>query len=405
MNNSIINIVSQELLREPGSGSPANLQQTSIDASPALPEFGRTLQALLINRAHAEELQKNSELGLSRAQLNPLFALAEESPDKVASLLETEIDQFPDAATVTLQSPILDQSVASGWRGATGAPSEAADAKPSSMVAPSGPNVGHYALSVPKESTKALESPGTLDGAFAGREGHALAADKTTRGLAQERAALGPADAASMPRPVIDNPGSLARVPSGDHLEASGVRESVAPRAEIAPLAGSLSPSSPAVTAPASNHGTSAVAQIQAALGSAQWSGEFGEHMVALTLRGDQQLALHLNPRELGPLVVELAMANNQANLQFVSSQQPVRAAVEAALPELREHFEQQGIALGDASVSDESQRQHGQRLQGERGDSVDRGELSGSIDADATTDLRQTASADAVPGRVNLYI
>ena len=418
MNSSIIDIVSQALSLEQGPGGPANLLRTNTDTPLALSEFERTLQALLLSGEHADGIQQDKVLGLSRAQLDSLVTLAEASPDEVASLLEAESAQSPETAAVAIPSLVLGQSGTSAWPGATAVPSGTADANLAGATAgitTSVPDTGKSALPIPSRPAPALETSGMPDGALAEAKEPALAADKklaltaekNPRGVMQERGTLRQADATAMPSHVTDNVASLPRGPSSEHAEAFIARESVAPRAEIAPLISSFSPTSSALAAPAANPAALPVAQMQAAIGSAQWSGELGEQVVAFTLRGDQQVALHLNPRELGPLLVELVMVNNQAHLQFVSSQQPVRAAVEAALPELRNHFEQQGIALGDASVSDESQRQHDQRMTEETRDSMSHGELSatGDVDPNPPADPPQTTAAGQISGRVNLYI
>ncbi|TGD73148.1 hypothetical protein E4634_12795 [Mangrovimicrobium sediminis] len=98
-------------------------------------------------------------------------------------------------------------------------------------------------------------------------------------------------------------------------------------------------------------------AQVQALFGSDAWSQDFEDQLVGMALRGERQISLHLNPRELGPLVVELTMVDKQAQLHFVTGHQNVRQAVEQALPQLREALDQQGIALGDANVSQQDRR------------------------------------------------
>jgi flagellar hook-length control protein FliK len=139
-----------------------------------------------------------------------------------------------------------------------------------------------------------------------------------------------------------------------ERSDPATARDAAAARVDTAPGTTPLSASQPNTASNAT--GSSASAQLQAALGSAQWGREFGNQVVSVTLRGEQQVSLHLNPRELGPLVVEVAMVNNQAQLQFLASQQSVRAAVEQALPELRQIFEEQGLTLGDTNVSDHPQ-------------------------------------------------
>ena len=70
-------------------------------------------------------------------------------------------------------------------------------------------------------------------------------------------------------------------------------------------------------------------------------------------VNGEQQSAsLTLNPPDLGPLQVELKVANSQATANFTAAQPEVRQALEAAMPKLREMLGEAGIQLGQASVS-----------------------------------------------------
>jgi flagellar hook-length control protein FliK len=70
-----------------------------------------------------------------------------------------------------------------------------------------------------------------------------------------------------------------------------------------------------------------------------------------------------LNPKDLGPLQVVLQVTDNHAHALFVSDHAQVRAAVEAALPTLREALQASGIGLGSTSVSDGfAGRQSGQQ-------------------------------------------
>ena len=184
--------------------------------------------------------------------------------------------------------------------------------------------------------------------------------------------------------------------------DASTPRDAAPGRVDTVPGTAPLS-STPLASAPGAT-AYSATAQLQAALGSAQWNREFGEQIVTMTLRGEQQVSLHLNPRELGPLVIEVAMVNNQAQLQFLANQQSVRAAVEQALPELREIFEDQGLSLGDTNVSDHPQPEtSGREFAGNDG------ERASSYRADepvpAELPLPASAALEGARGRVDLYI
>ena len=118
----------------------------------------------------------------------------------------------------------------------------------------------------------------------------------------------------------------------------------------------------PASFAPASTVATDSVANsslvLTAAIGSTDWAADLGQQMVDMVTRGDQQVDLRLHPAELGPLSISLNLNDGTTQAQFQVAHASVRAAVEQALPQLREALATQGIALGQASVSDQSSRQ-----------------------------------------------
>ncbi|MFS8980432.1 flagellar hook-length control protein FliK [Cupriavidus necator] len=98
-----------------------------------------------------------------------------------------------------------------------------------------------------------------------------------------------------------------------------------------------------------------------------QWPQALGQQMIRLSTQGQQSAELQLNPPDLGPLKVVLNVVNDQAQAQFVSPHQAVRAAVEAALPHLRTALSENGIQLGQTSVGSDgfaSQAGNGQQQQ-----------------------------------------
>ncbi len=122
----------------------------------------------------------------------------------------------------------------------------------------------------------------------------------------------------------------------------------------------------PASFAPLNTGATDSVANsslvLTAAIGSTDWAADLGQQMVDMVTRGDQQVDLRLHPAELGPLSISLNLSDSTTQAQFQVAHASVRTAVEQALPQLREALATQGIALGQASVSDQSSRQQPQR-------------------------------------------
>ncbi len=101
---------------------------------------------------------------------------------------------------------------------------------------------------------------------------------------------------------------------------------------------------------------------ISAPLGSSAWTGEFSQKISWLSHQQSQVAELHLNPPDLGPMHVVISVTDNQATAQFSSPHSEVRHAIENALPKLRENLADNGIMLGNATVSDQTPRDSGAR-------------------------------------------
>ena len=91
------------------------------------------------------------------------------------------------------------------------------------------------------------------------------------------------------------------------------------------------------------------------------WDQAIAERVMWM-VQGDQQFArLKLNPPNLGPLEVRVSVNQDQTSVNFIAGQPAVRDALEAAMPRLREMFDQQSLQLVRADVSD-SGAQQGER-------------------------------------------
>ncbi|MBU3737289.1 MAG: hypothetical protein FGM62_10015, partial [Methylobacterium sp.] len=85
---------------------------------------------------------------------------------------------------------------------------------------------------------------------------------------------------------------------------------------------------------------------------SQAWGGMVGERVVWMFGQQHQSAEIMLNPPALGPLEVRLSMSDGQASLTFTTQHAPVREALEAATPRLREMLSESGIGLGNVSVN-----------------------------------------------------
>jgi flagellar hook-length control protein FliK len=109
----------------------------------------------------------------------------------------------------------------------------------------------------------------------------------------------------------------------------------------------------------AAPHTQSAVTHtVHSPVGSAAWADEVGTRVVMMTESGNHTASLKLSPEHLGPLEINITVRDDKASVWFGAAHADTRAAIETALPRLREMFESQGLSLADAGVFREPPRE-----------------------------------------------
>lgn len=171
------------------------------------------------------------------------------------------------------------------------------------------------------------------------------------------------------------------------------------------PVAGQHSLESSAL-APGSNLQASAPvaarAVLNAPMASPQWQNDLSQQVSSFVMRGDNRVSLQLNPAELGPLLVELKVVEQNAQLQFVSGQAAVRNAVEQAIPQLRDALAQQGIDLGDVNVGEQSPQR--EQAQSTRAGTAMNDIEPEADDAELVQRELDTATSASLPGQLSVY-
>lgn len=100
------------------------------------------------------------------------------------------------------------------------------------------------------------------------------------------------------------------------------------------------------------------VVQLAQPVGSERWNTELGRN-VQLLIQGDQARAsLHVTPPEMGPIEIRIDLSGDQASINFSVQQADTRAALENALPRLREMLGEAGINLGQSQIDQRSAEQ-----------------------------------------------
>jgi len=122
----------------------------------------------------------------------------------------------------------------------------------------------------------------------------------------------------------------------------------------------------PLLVQPQETHGARSAAPPEAGLarpvhqpvGSRAWGDEIGSRVLLMAEQGKHTASLRLSPEHLGPLEIQVTMHDDQASVWFGAAHADTRAAIENALPRLRELFASQGLSLADAGVFREPPRQ-----------------------------------------------
>lgn len=239
------------------------------------------------------------------------------------------------------------------------------------------------APAVPKGSSKTGAAPvagPALEGLKPGQAkpvGSALAPATEAGSLARmsfdQRLAQANAQAAS--QRAFDRSGPTTSVSTSSAEAAGSGHNAVAPTFELRPLA--VTP-----TLIESRMGPALVKDLQ-------------KQFSTLDEGTSRTVELRLDPPELGRVTVRISMVGDEARVAFTAAQGGAREALEAALPKLREMFEQAGLSLGDAQVGSGS----GQDSRGRGRASED---LSGLREPLASEPEGAEGSAEVPSSRVN---
>ncbi|MGE0805339.1 MAG: flagellar hook-length control protein FliK, partial [Burkholderiaceae bacterium] len=98
---------------------------------------------------------------------------------------------------------------------------------------------------------------------------------------------------------------------------------------------------------------TVASATIATPLDHADFPGALSAELTRFALDGIERAEIVLQPRELGPIRIELSLNGESASIAFAAAQPDTRQAIEQSLPLLKDMLSQHGLTLADSSVSD----------------------------------------------------
>lgn len=312
-----------------------------------------------------------------------------------AAAAATAAEAAPSLAEDTLNT-IASQRAA--LASATVAP-DAAVAKPATPT-DADADAGKPAVSLDATTKAALsaaqlqastDTGGTHDGTAGGRDGAAsqFAAAAQPPAAAAGSSTVSPTAALQA---ALQAASAAAKAPGEDNGAVAAPIEGATP----------LPPGTAATLGTQSGAQAALTLPLAPRVGDPQWPQALGQQMVRLTTQGNHTAELQLNPPDLGPLKVVLNVVNDQAQAQFVSPHASVRAAVEAALPQLRHAMADSGIQLGQTSVG--AEQFAGQPGQGQQQAPQHRGQgFAQGVTEFQQPGAAQTATAPTAPRRVAL--
>ncbi|WP_288841271.1 flagellar hook-length control protein FliK [uncultured Deefgea sp.] len=100
-------------------------------------------------------------------------------------------------------------------------------------------------------------------------------------------------------------------------------------------------------------------------VGQTRWGDALAQRVGLMLGRQEQQIQMQLNPAHLGPMEVQLNVAQDQASVVFSSQNAAVRDALAAAMPRLTALLAEQGFTLSNVQVASDTLQQHQQQQAG----------------------------------------
>lgn len=360
--------------------SQAQSREAEAPTPDAAPDAAAGKPAQAIERGKGEKTAKADKSAKTDGEHRAEKTASESSSTEPVD--ETEADASAEAVDAdaaladwlaSLQRPLAPQEAAPG-KAAAGADEAVADATTDTAPAPKGAGSGAAG------AVMAAAKDGKPDPAE-------LAHDAKSAAVKPEptRADASPASFQAAMAQAQDGRSELKRAHDPQPAYAS-----VAAGVQLAPGAARSSEAAAPVVVPLPTPAT-----------SPEFAQSLGVQVSVLAKDGIQQAELHLNPAEMGPISVQIAIEGNQAQVNFGADSAATRQIIESGLPELAASLREAGFTLSGGGVHSQARgREQGEGEKGERGDRSGARAISG-VETDVTP--RRVVSRVSAGG-VDLY-
>ena len=145
--------------------------------------------------------------------------------------------------------------------------------------------------------------------------------------------------------------GRIDGLSSGAAAIASGGERHATSTDAATATGGAMPPTAPSFTGPPATP-AAVDASVATPVGAPDFAHAFAVQVSVLATEGVQRAELHLNPAELGPVSVHIALDGAQARVDFGADAAATRHAIEAGLPELASALRDAGFTLAGGGVA-----------------------------------------------------
>lgn len=97
---------------------------------------------------------------------------------------------------------------------------------------------------------------------------------------------------------------------------------------------------------------------ISLPVGEKGWDNVLSNRIMWMVGSQMQQASLHITPRHLGPVDIQVSIQNDQTNISFLTNNAAVKEALESAIPRLREMFADNNMQLVNVDVAQRDARE-----------------------------------------------
>ncbi|MCW8826403.1 MAG: flagellar hook-length control protein FliK [Gammaproteobacteria bacterium] len=182
--------------------------------------------------------------------------------------------------------------------------------------------------------------------------------------------------------------GAEVATPSQAGVKAQPVTQMVSSLTSLTALSTSptqaTAPMSP-TGAVATSNATPALMTIATSIRQQGWDRAMGERLVFMARNGLQEAKIEVNPRQMGPIEIKVSVnPEQQASVSFLTTNSAARETIDAAMPRLREMFDEAGLNLAESEVSQRDERQSGSSESDDERSATDT--VAGGVEEDLDT-------------------